>query len=271
MNPPSGHALGTFLTYLLGCPETYGNEGRFSMNPITLRIPTARRVSDFFSLVVLALITLSLLGQIAKYDFGHTQLKGAVPLFYVDNEASAPTWYSSAALAVAGALLFVIAYASFQRKEKFRWHWATLSALVLGLSLDEIAMIHEMPIDPMREAFQFGGALHYAWVIPGTVFVGIVGIIYLRFYLNLPRRTQILFLMAAAVFVMGAIGVEMLSGIQAHQHGEENLNYALIVTIEEFLEMLGVVILIRALVEYIEAELGGLQLRIGVPSANPIS
>ena len=122
-------------------------------------------------------------------------------------------------------------------------------------------MIHEMPIDPMRAMFNWGGCLHYAWVVPGLVFVAAVGIIYCRFLFSLPRRTQFLFLLAATIFVSGAIGVEMLSGAQAYEAGEENFNYALIVTLEEFLEMLGVVVLIRALLEYIENHLGGLQIQ----------
>ena len=235
------------------------------MQPTVFRLPQARRVSDFFCLIVLLLITLSLLGQVAKYDFGHTQLKGAVPLFYVDQEASAPTWYSSAALAISGSLLLLIALAKQYQCDAFRWHWATLSLLVLGLSLDEVAMIHEIPIDPMRQAFQWGGLLHYAWVIPGFIFVSIIGLIYLKFFFHLPRRTKILFFSSAFVFVLGAIGVEMLSGVQADGVGEESLPYALIVTIEEFLEMLGVVILIRALLEYIEDNFGGLEIRLGAP------
>ena len=104
------------------------------------------------------------------------------------------------------------------------------------------------------------GVLHYAWVLPGMAFVGLIGIIYLRFLLSLPRKTQRLFVLSAFVFVLGAIGVEMLSGASASQAGEETFDYALIVTIEEFLEMLGVVVLIRALLEYIEGHLGGLQI-----------
>ena len=110
--------------------------------------------------------------------------------------------------------------------------------LLTGLSADEIAMLHELPIDPMREMFQFGGLLHYAWVLPGMVFVVAVGLVFLRFLLHLPRQTRLLFVFSASVFVMGAIGVEMLSGASAFHAGEETLDYALIVTIEEFLEML---------------------------------
>ena len=230
------------------------------MYSLGLRLPAARRISDALFVLVTLLVLMSLAGQIAKYEFGHTQLKGLVPLFYVDNEPSVPTWYSSIAWALAGALTAVVAAAKFQLQDRFRWHWASLALLVCGLSLDEIAMIHEIPIDPMREAFNWDGLLHYAWVVPGIAFVAIVGLIYLRFFLSLPTRIRFLIAFAAIVFISGAIGTEMLSGVQAHRAGEENLEYALIVTIEEFCEMLGVVIFIRGLLEYIEGHLGKLEL-----------
>ena len=231
------------------------------MSRIDLKLPRAKRVSDSLLLIVLLLIGLSLFGQFSKYVLGMPMLKGFVPMFYVDYESTAPTWYSSAALGFAAVILAVIATAKFQLRDKFRWHWAVLSLLFFMLSADEIAMFHEMPIDPMRDMFQLGGALYYGWVIPGILFVGLIGIGYLRFLWNLPTRTRNLMIFAGLVFVSGAIGVEMLSGIQADRFGEENLNYALIITIEEFLEMLGVVILIRALLEYIEQEFTLLNLR----------
>jgi hypothetical protein len=82
----------------------------------------------------------------------------------------------------------------------------------------------------------------------------------LPFFLRLPRRTQAWLALATATFVAGAIGVEMLSGWQADHFGEENLTYSLIITVEEFLEMIGVVILVRALVDYIHSNLGGLHI-----------
>lgn len=231
------------------------------MTVVKLNLPQARRVSDALLVSVLLLIGLSLLGQCSKYVFGHSMLKGFVPMFYVDYEATVPTWYSSAALGLAGAILAVIAVAKHQLGDNFRWHWTTLAILLFGLSADEIAMLHELPIDPMREMFHWGGVLHYAWVLPGILFVGLVGIVYLRFLLNLPVRTRNLFIFSGLVFVSGAIGVEMFSGLQADRFGEETLNYSLIVTIEEFLEMLGVVVLIRALLEYIEQNLAKLQIQ----------
>lgn len=104
--------------------------------------------------------------------------------------------------------------------------------------------------------------LYYTWVIPGMFLVGIVTCFYLRFVFGLPRRTRSFFILAAATFVAGAIGVEMLSGVQADRFGEENLTYALIITLEEFLEMIGVVVLVRALVDYIHTSMGRLWIEI---------
>jgi hypothetical protein len=231
------------------------------MPGIRLSLPKVRHLSDALLTVVAVLIGLSLAGQCAKHLFGHTMLKGFVPAFYVDMESSVPTWYSSMALAMAGLLLTLIAAAKFKAGDSYRWHWATLGILFVLLSVDEIAMIHELPIEPLRDQFDAGGLLYYTWVIPGAALVGLVGLCYLRFAMSLPRRTQLQLALAGILFVGGAIGVEMLSGAQADLIGEENFDYAMIVTLEEFLEMLGVVVLIRCLLEYIQANLRRIELQ----------
>ena len=100
-----------------------------------------------------------------------------------------------------------------------------------------------------------------------AVLVLIVGLSYLPFVWNLPARTRSLVVLAGGAFLAGALGVEMLSGAQADAFGEENLTYALIITVEEFLEMLGVVIFIKALLGYIESQLGGMQLEFRAAEA----
>ena len=127
--------------------------------------------------------------------------------------------------------------------------------------MDEVATIHELPIDPLRNALNAGGLLYFTWVIPGAIFVMIVGLSYLRFLGHLPSRTRNLFLIAAAVFVGGAIGVEMISGLQADRHGETNFAYAMIITIEEAMEMLGVVIFIHAVADYLHRTVGELHIQ----------
>ena len=226
------------------------------MQPVAFRVPTPRRVTLTLVCVVLTIVCLSSLGQFSKHVLGHDRLKGLVPLFYLDLESSVPTWYSSAALLLSSALLALIAAVKFRGgdaggRDKFRWHWTALAALFALLSLDEIAMIHELPIQPLREAYGTGGIWYYPWVGLGMLFVGAVGIAFTRFLLHLPRKTRWLMLAAGCVFVGGAIGVEMASGAAADARGEESAAYAVIITLEESLEMLGIVIFIHALVDYL--------------------
>ncbi len=226
--------------------------------------PTAgKRIGRFLLLAVLLLTCLSLAGQFAKYYLGNDTLKGFVPVFYVDYESNVPTWWSSFALCFAASLLALIATVKVIRHDRFRWHWCALSVLFLLLSLDEVAMIHEYPIAPMRRAFDARGVLYYPWVLLGAGFVVVVGLAFLRFLLHLPRRTRNGCLLAAATFVGGAICVEMASGLQADLHGEENFTYAMIVSLEEFMEMIGVVIFIRTLLKYWFAEIGEIEIVVG--------
>jgi hypothetical protein len=235
--------------------------------PIELRAPTARQVGCVLTSIVASLLLLSVVGQAAKYYLGHPQLKGFVPAFYVDYESNVPTWYSSCALLIAAALLAVIAFAKASAGDRFRWHWALLSLLFVGLSADEVAGFHEYPIDYLRETFNFSGPLYYPWVILGLAFLGLVASATWRMVWSLPPRTRWPLCLSAAVFASGALGIEMLSGMHASQHGQENFTYAMIVTVEEACEMMGVVILICALTDYLHHGLGPIRWSIGSSAA----
>jgi len=230
--------------------------------PLRLGVQWFHRLPRLLLVIVLTLVALSTAGQIARHQLGHRELKGFVPAFYLDEEASVPTWYSSAALLLAAALLGLIAAAKFAARGPYRVHWAGLALLFALFSADEIAMFHEYPIAPLRATWDLGGPLYYGWVIPGAAFVAAVGLSYASFLRHLPGRTRNAFVLAGCVFVGGAIGVEMLSGSWADVHGENNLTYALIVTAEEFCEMLGVVLLIRAVVQYLPAVVPSVELRL---------
>jgi hypothetical protein len=166
---------------------------------------------------------------------------------------------------LASVLLFLIAAIRRAQGDRFRHHWLALGVLFGLLSLDEIAMLHEYPIDALRAGLHATGLLYYTWVIPGMLFVTAVAGLFVKFVLHLDGVTRRRFVTAGAVFVAGAIGVEMFSGLHASRFGEQNLGYALIITCEEMLEMLGVVLFIRALLGVLHHDIAGLQLHLCVP------
>jgi len=230
---------------------------------VTFRLIDPKRLTFILLSFIAVLIVLSSIRQAIVHLTGHGRLFGFVHMFYVDQEANVPTWYSSIALLLASVILFTISTVSKKQQREFVKYWYGLSAIFFMMSMDEVALFHDRLVVPMREVFPQGGALYYAWVVPGMLFVMAVGLIYFRFLFKLPARTRNLFIVAAFVFVGGAIGIEMLSGIWANVHGEANPIYAAIVTFEEGFEMVGIVVFIHALMEYLQSMVSEVKIQLG--------
>lgn len=232
----------------------------------SLRI-TPRYTTRALLIAVFTLTALSAVGQIGKHVFGRGTMKGFVRQFYVDLESNVPTWYSAIALLAAAALLAVIAWSKHRERDAFRIHWLALAILFAGLSMDEIALFHEARVLMTDWGDRFGGLLEWGWVLPGLAFVLIVAVSLVSFLRHLPASTCRRFLAAGCVFVAGAIGIEMLTGVRAHHAGMEDPVYAILAMVEELFEMLGVVIFIHALLDYIDRTMGGLFISFGQPVA----
>ncbi len=199
--------------------------------------------------VLLLLLLAHLAGLFSKYALGHGHVFGLVPMFDLDEEGNIPTLYSSTLLLLSSVILAAFARAKRSRADRFALYWTGLSAIFLFLAVDEAASIHEVLIR-LREAFETRGVLHFPWLIVYIPLVLLVAAVYLRFLAALPRRTAGLFLLAGALYVGGAAGVEMIGGVQASLYGEENLAYSLITTMEELLELSGLLVFIYALLSY---------------------
>lgn len=213
------------------------------------------------------LVVASTAAVVSQYAFGHDYVFGFVRLFYLDTESNVPSWYASVTLLACAAPLLLIG--TLRRREGDRWwrHWRALGFIFVYLSVDEAAQIHELLIIPLRDRLHLGGFLYWAWVIPGTAFVALMTVLYLRFLVALPPATRRRFVTAAVLFVGGALGVEMLSGEWASAHGASNVVYAAFTTAEETLEMLGVLVFVHALLRYLRDEVGPLRIEFGARAA----
>lgn len=165
-------------------------------------------------------------------------------LFDVDEEDCIPTWYSASALLLASFLLYLVCRR--KRVDGDRWlrYWYGLSLGFAFLSLDEIAGFHET----------LNSAVEYSWAIPGGIVAAIVGLLYLRFLWNLPARTRWLFMVSGAVFLGGAVGVEISTDWYADEDLLDTLAYNLWTAVEEGMEMGSVVLFIHAVLGYMGKE-----------------
>jgi len=202
--------------------------------------------------LVLGLIATILLGiyitiLILVPTFNASEEMGVVGLFNVNNEVSIPTWFSQIILFGAAVTLLAISACSKTWKKS----WKYLGFIFIYLSIDEGASIHELTVFPLRDFFNIqSGPLYYTWVLLFGGILLLLAMIYLKFFMNLPRKTQIILFSAALIFVSGAIGMEMVGSNLASQTGETSYSYSLVVAVEEYLEMIGVILFIYGLLSY---------------------
>jgi hypothetical protein len=216
---------------------------------ITLR-PT--RIVRVLTLSCIALVTASIATELLKYWGGHAYAYGLVSRFYVDDEQNLPTMFSVFILGAAAVLLALIASRKGRELDPYTTRWKVLAIGFTYMSIDEGADIHEMAVVPVRHLLGDGhlGIFYFAWVIPFGLIVAGLAIYFLQFLWSLPRPTAVRFIVAASVFLGGALGLELIGGWYADLHDKDNVGYMLLATIEETLEMAGIILFIRALLAY---------------------
>ena len=227
---------------------------------------SSRKVIQLLIFVLLILTLANIAVQSARFLLDRGGLWGVTRLFDINEENNIPTWYSSIQLLLCSALLGLIAAVKYQHRDRYAKQWKGLSIIFLLLSIDETSSIHELLI-PTGKVIDGSGFLYFFWVVPGMLFVLSLALIYWKFLTHLPFRTRMLFLISGAIFVPGAIGMEMLGAkffvmnsdvsFMDSASGWKGMTMALILAIEEFLEMVGVTVFLYALLSYAASELEG--------------
>lgn len=211
------------------------------------------------------LVFLSVVGQFSTYVLGNAFLTELAPLFYVDQEHNIPTYFSVLLILIASLLLAVIAKLNSEQQIRHQSEWAILSFGFLLMAFDEAFEFHERLNIPVGRLLGDGslGVFYFPWVIPGIVLVFVLGLFFLRFLLDLPATTRFRFFLAAIIYLGGAIGIELVGSYHAELHGYENWTYSMIATLEESLEMGGLIVFISALLNYCAESYKKVQLRLG--------
>lgn len=172
-------------------------------------------------------------------------------LFDLNREMNVPTWFSVLQLFVTACALAVAAW--IQRVKKLpTTAWWGLVAIFLYMSLDEATDMHGLW---RADGYIIPGTTHqfFSWIIPATVLVIIVGVIYIRWLIALPRRTALLFFIAGVVYVTGALVFEGIGAVLADETFF-NTSYLVVSTIEEALELSGVLIMLYAVFDYLQRQ-----------------
>jgi hypothetical protein len=242
---------------------------------MVLRLTTAR-AAWFLGLGIAFQTIFCSITRYAADGLGHRRLLGLVDLFDLGRDSSIPTWWSSFMLLVSAVLLALIAGNKTERRAGDRFYWWLLAAIFCLFSVDEVAMIHEQILGSWGRSIQARTGLSswfvtFSWLIVGVPLVLGFGVVFLRFFLRLPRRTQVYFGLGAAFLVGGGAVVEGFNGHTRLTTSQENPVLTIGTIIEECFEMTGVAIFICGLIDYLvrECQIHEVRLRIGdtIPAA----
>jgi hypothetical protein len=200
-------------------------------------------------------------------------------LVNLGGEGNLPAWYHSTLLLACAAVLAGIGAArpraarpraARPRAAPDRWAWRGLAAVFLCLALDEAISLHERAALFLGQvAFKNTPLEDVAWVFPAAALCAVLGVALLPFLAHLPGRTRWAFGLAGALYLGGAVGIEVVGGWWSFFRGYDSPGFGLLVTAEETLEAAGLLAFLHALLGYVAAAWGPVLVTISDRPAQP--
>lgn len=221
---------------------------------------------------------------LAAKRLGHERLLGIVRLFDMDRERSVPTLFSANLFLISGFLFYSVWRVKKGGQDRSVM-WVLMACVMAFLGIDEACQIHEYLMEPVKARIETSGFFGPAWVIPYGIAAIVLFLVVLPFLIRLEKSTRLLLIASGAVFVSGAVGIEMITGKYVEYMYEQNdgveinmftdLYYGLLVVVEESLEMLGLCLAIFTLLRFLQRAHGGMEVEVPplaeAPEADPAS
>ncbi len=196
----------------------------------------------------------------STYALEKDHLLGLVPLFDFDMEKNVPTLFSVCLLLVNSAL-FAAVWNAGRRNKMSSGSWLFLCAVFLFLSIDELSSVHEHLSVALNLTFHATGFFYFVWVVPYGIAVLLIAATVMPTIWRLSKQIRFWFVLSAVVYVSGALGLEMVGGKYFETSNTTfDMVYVTITTIEESMEIAGLIILVYALLTLLQHEYGGFAL-----------
>ncbi|HQV38678.1 MAG: hypothetical protein IPO60_17360 [Flavobacteriales bacterium] len=209
----------------------------------------------------------------------HWKVAALTQLVDLDLESNVPTFFNALLFFIAAALFYMHGNAALP---KMRMGWYVMTGVFVFLGFDEGSQIHEkfmlFTLRLLNNGKQTGGDLgwfYYAWVIPyGLAVIGL-GLVLSRWLFGLRPAVRRSLILSGAVYVFGAVFMEMAGAklvrtlpfqdaslfpwIPCEVYEDPtscwmymNVRYISLYTLEETLEMTGLILCIHYLLKAFE-------------------
>jgi len=220
-----------------------------------------KRITVTLSVFAFTLLLISIVRNIYQQFTGAELRVGTI--FSFGDQVNVPTWYSSSLMLLCALLMLVIAWNSHNNGDRFARHWGFLSLLFVLLSANEVALLH-------RRLFVF---FIYVLPLPGKRLIGfflltacVVGLFlaYRKFLAHLPKQILSSFVVVGTLYFAAAL-IDKLDKREYWRYVETfgvERSPGLLTTVDEMLELIGVIILIHAVLSYMSLHIKELRFYI---------
>lgn len=223
--------------------------GRHRTLDVPARAVTGALAAVAFGLAVAGIVTQYLWLSVKAGGAGGLISTPVAHVFALDAEGTVPAWFQGSLLLLGAGLFWLASGAKRPGVAPHPLAWRAMAAIFVLLSCDEVSSVHE--------TFGFWLAARipghvgvYAWLLGGVPFVAAVALAMRRFVRDLPAATRNGLVIAAGLYLAGAVGVEVIEAfIDAGAYG--TFTFAIVTTIEESLEMAGLVTLVGVLLGHL--------------------
>ncbi len=227
------------------------------------------RVALWLIVVALAIVLIALASLTAHQRTTGVLSQNLHTVFWyfdVGREYNLATWYGSGLWLLLGVVAAVIAVS----RPRFRASWWLLAAVALFASIDEYLEVHErldVPGNWVAEHLPFD--VGFTWVLIGAPIALVIVLLLARVVLSLPARARHGIILGGALFVAGAVGVEVVNGrVLEDADWIVDNTYLYGTMVEELLEMSGIAIALASLLSLFQHSPGSGALRLD-PALRP--
>ncbi len=214
---------------------------------------TPRRIAIVLGLVGMALLLLDMLTQTLD-ELLHLDAdwwERVVRWFDADSQGSLTSWYPYTLLLLCAGFAFLVAGVHWHRRVRGAAFWGAIGVVALLLSFEEMSpgwpSVLDFLDDILTDELDLSTWTTISMIIAG---VAIAVILARRFVLTLPMELRGMMLFGVGVFLAGAIGVEAAAHVWLWFFDSRNLIHQSITSVEEVLEMIGIILIIYSVLEY---------------------
>lgn len=173
-------------------------------------------------------------------------------LFDLNDHITISTWYALVLFLIAAAFTGFIAWDHTERRQPYARHWGYLTIVFVLMCINEFTNLHNRILTGVGDSLGGGdGVFLYAWIIPGLMIVAGFALFFLLFFIRLPSTPRNGIVGGLVLFVVGAVGIEMITGWLLTNYDVAEWLFRLIYNVEELTEKIGMCVVIWGLAHYI--------------------